>query len=188
MSMSHSRAPSKALLVEAEPPPLVYSLCRRGRPCPRTCKASGAPKRLDLRKIMILMWNFYPTKEKAQLFLLCIVSHVDEVGEEPIDISLVDYIVLVGGIIFIPVSMLKVGKSITRKSGPRSFRGTGYTGSSTKRSLENRYVRVVVCEQVNFNSDQNQNSPAHTREYWHHPALLVCTGHKTPSSTSLCGL
>ena len=58
-------------------------------------------------------------------------------------------------IIFIPVSMLKVGKSITRKSGPRSFRGTGCIGSSTKMSVENRYVRSDVCEQANFNSDEN---------------------------------
>ena len=51
--------------------------------------------------------------------------------------------------------MLKVGKSITRKSGPRSFRGTGCIGSSTKMSVENRYVRLDVCEQANFNSDEN---------------------------------
>ena len=49
--------------------------------------------------------------------------------------------------------MWEMGKSITRKSGPHSFRGTGCIGSSTKRSVENK-VGILIDEISEFTCSQ----------------------------------
>ena len=51
------------------------------------------------------------------------------------------------------LKMWEMGKSITRKSGPHSFRGTGCIGSSTKRSVENK-VGILIDEISEFTCSQ----------------------------------
>ena len=93
---------------------------------------------------MIFIRYIHLTKEKAQLLLFGIVPHVDEKGEEPIGVSL--DLRNVTKVLFDPcngwrnviVNGRNMKECITRKSGLRSFHDTGCTGSSTKRSVENR--------------------------------------------------